>query len=147
MKSFANSRMVALAALALVGCASIPEPAEAATVVVSWTNPVTNVDGSPVPANSGNLEALASWRFEYGTCGAGGAFGTRAGEFIRTRAPNGPPLTSTTQNLPAGLTCVRAFVRNEAGNESDASNVASREVPASKPGPPTNVTVALQQTT
>lgn len=140
-----NRSLLLVAVLALTGCSLLrSEPAEAGTVVVSWTNPVDNTDGSLIPATQGEPEALQSWRIEYGTCAAGNTFGTRIGEFIRTRAVAGPTLTSTTQNLPAGPKCFRVYVANFAARESDASNVAARDIPAATPRAPTNVAVALQ---
>jgi hypothetical protein len=131
-------KFVSLVALALVGCSMFHSPpAAAATITVTWSNPLTNTDGSTI-LDTGP-ESLNTWRIEYGTCVAG-AFGVKAGEFVRTRAVGGAPLTTATNNVPPGLTCVRAFVANVSGVESDASNVSSRTVPASKPNPPTNVT-------
>lgn len=130
--------------LALAGCSLLNSPpANAGTITVSWTNPVTNTDDSPIPTTQGQPEALQSWRIEYGTCAAGGAFGTVVGEFTRTRATGGPALASAVQNVPAGNTCVRVFVRNFAGVESTASNVAVRDVPAATPRPATNVAAVL----
>lgn len=136
-----------LALVALAGCSLLNSPpANAGTVVVTWVNPTTNTDGSSIPATQGQPEALQRWRLEYGTCLAGNAFGVKAGEFVRDRAAGGPVLTTATQNLPAGLTCVRVFVQNTAGGESDASNVGTRDIPPGRPSPPTNVTVALAST-
>lgn len=133
-----------VAILALAGCSLFHSPpAEAATVIVTWTNPTLNMDDTPIPATQGQPEALQTWRIEYGTCAAGGAFGTRVGEFTRTRTTGGPVLTSATQNLPAGNTCVRVFVSNFAGRESDASNVVARDVPAGRPRPAVNVQAEL----
>jgi hypothetical protein len=124
--------------LALAACASFHSPpTEAATITATWTNPTTNTDGSEIPATQGQPEALQTWRIEYGTC-VSGAFGVKAGEFIRTRTTGGPALTTATNNVPTGLTCVRVFVANVAGNESAPSNVASRVVAPSTPSPPTN---------
>jgi hypothetical protein len=135
-----------LALFALAGCALFNSPPANAggTVIVTWANPLLNDDSTTIPLTQGAPEALQRWRIEYGSCGAGGAFSVKAGEFVRDRAVGGAALVSATQNLPAGLTCVRVFVANVAGIESDASNVASRNVPAAKPGPPTQVLVALQ---
>ncbi len=129
---------VAAVAALLSACATI---AGASTITVTWDNPTDNTDSSLIPATQGAPEALQTWRIEYGTC-VGSAFGTKAGEFTRTRAVGGPPLTTATNNVPTGLTCVRVLVANTAGNESSPSNVASRTVAPSTPKNPTNA-VAL----
>lgn len=132
MKSLSS----ALVCLVLAGCALFHSPpAAASTLTVTWTNPTLNTDDTPIPATGG--ESLNSWRIEYGTCAAPNVFGVKAGEFVRTRAPGGPPLTTATNNVPTGLTCARVFVANVAAKESDASNVASKAVEASTPKPPT----------
>jgi hypothetical protein len=137
--------LLIVASLALAGCSLFrAEPAEAGTVVVSWTNPTLNTDDSPIPTTQGDPEALQSWRIEFGTCAAGGAFGATLGEFIRTRPTAGAPLATATQNVPAGPKCFRVFVRNFMGNESTASNVSARDIPAGTPRPATNVTAVLQ---
>lgn len=128
----------------LVGCSLFPPRAQGATVVISWVNPVTNTDDTPIPTAQGEPEALQAWRIEYGSCTATGEFGIRIGEFTRTRATLGPALESATQNLPPGQKCFRVYVSNTFGVESGASNVAAREVPAATPRPPTNVTATLQ---
>ncbi len=125
----------AILAVLLSACATV---AGASTITVTWVNPTQNEDLSPINATQGQPEALQAWRIEYGTC-VSGAFGTKAGEFVRTRGVGGPELTSATNNVPTGLTCVRVFVANAAGTESDASNVASRVVAPSKPKPATGV--------
>lgn len=138
-------KMLATISILLAGCSLFPPPAEAGTVVVSWTNPIQNTDNSAIPTTQGDPEALQVWRIEYGTCN-GTAFGSSLGFFTRARTTAGPELTSATQNLPAGQKCFRVFVSNTAGNESDASNVSAREIPAGKPKPVTNVQAVLQST-
>lgn len=140
------NRLLSIAALVLLaGCSLLNSPpANAGTVVVSWINPTLNTDDSLIPTTQGEPEALQSWRIEFGTCAAGGTFGTALGEFTRTRATAGAPLVTATQNVPAGPKCFRVFVRNFAGNESNASNVSARDVPAATPRPATNVTAVLQ---
>lgn len=129
--------LLSLAPLLLAGCAVFHSPpADAGTLTVTWTNPTTNTDGSAIPAAQGQPEALQAWRIEYGTCAAGGSFGTKAGEFTRQRATGGAELTTVTQNIPPGNLCVRVFVANSAGAESDASNVAAKVVDPAKPRPP-----------
>lgn len=129
-----------VAMLALAGCSLLHSPpVQAGTLIVTWVNPTTNVDGSIISTVQGQTEALQVWRIEYGTCLAGNAFGVKAGEFVRTRAAGGPEIATATNNVPPGLTCVRVSVANVAGNESGASNVASRTIAPAVPNPPTNV--------
>lgn len=108
--------------------------ANAATVTVTWTNPTTNTDSSAIPASG--TGSLSSARVEYGTCN-GTSFGTKAGEVIRTM-----PVTSTTLNLNPATHCIQVKVTNTYGNESDASNVAVKVIPAPTPRPPTNLVVS-----
>lgn len=124
--------------LVLAGFSAI---ARADTVTWTWTNPTTNTNSSAIPATGAG--SLVSWRFEYGTCSAPGIFGTKVGEFTRTRATNGPALTTTTNNLDPGTTCSRGYVTNTYGVESDVSNVTATVVPPPKPGPIQLVTVTL----
>jgi hypothetical protein len=129
--------------LAIAGCSVLHSPpANAGTVIVSWDNPTLNTDDTAIAATQGEPEALQTWRIEYGTC-AGTAFGTKLGEFVRVRAAAGLPLTSATQNLPAGNKCFRVFVANFAARESGASNVSVRDIPAATPKPPVNVSAVL----
>lgn len=129
-----------LAVVILAGCASLHSPpANAGTLVLTWTNPTTNTDGSAIQTAQGQPEALQTWRIEVGTCGAGGAFGTKTAEFTRTRAVGGQPLTGATMNTAPGQSCARVFVANTAGGESDASNVVAKVIAPAVPSPPTNV--------
>ena len=127
-----------LAVFALAGCSLFHSPpANAGTLTATWDNPTTNTDGTPIPDTG--PESLQTWRIEYGTCSAPGVFGVKAGELIRTRVVGGPPLTTVTNNLAPGNTCIRVFVANAAGNESTPSNVASKVIDAATPRAPTNV--------
>lgn len=129
-------RLVGIFAALLLGMCLVGI-ATAATVTVTWTPPTTNTDGSPIAATGPG--SLTLYRLEYGTCGAGGAFGTKAGEVTRAA-----PATGTTVNLQPGTSCVRVFVANTYGAESDASNVASKVVDPPKPSPPQITTIAAQ---
>jgi hypothetical protein len=116
-------------ALLLLGLFALLTRAEAADLNVSWTNPVTNVDGSAIPATGPG--SLTGTRVEHGTC-SGAAFGVKEGERV---APAG--VTSLTiLNVAPGTTCVRAFARNTYGNESAASSVQSKVIPTPVPNPP-----------
>lgn len=127
-----------LALVLLVGCSLLHSPpVHASTLTVTWVNPTTNTDGSTI-ADTG-AESLASVRVEFGTCN-GAAFGTKAGEFTRTRTTGQAMLTTATNNVPPGNTCVRALITNASGKESVASNVSATVVQPSTPNAPTNVT-------
>lgn len=102
-------------------------PAFAATVNVTWTNPVEYTDNTPLPSS-----AISRTRIEYGTCAAGNAFGTKAGDFISS----GNDTAETSPNLAPGTYCFRAYT-TASGIESAASNVSSSVVPQPAPKPPT----------
>lgn len=126
-----------LAALALASCALLESPpVEAATVTVTWSNPATNTDDSPIPADGAQAGSLQTWRVEYGTCLAGGAFGTKAGEVLRTRLAGGPELTTAVLNLNPATVCTRVLVANTYSVESAPSNVVTRVVAPPQPRPP-----------
>jgi len=103
----------------------------AAVATVSWSPPVTNTDGSTIPASGDG--SITETRVQYGTCASGGGFGTAQGQVIV-----GMPATSVEINsFTSGQTvCFRAFARNTFGIESAASNVASKTFDPPKPRPP-----------
>jgi len=107
-----------------------------ATATLTWTNPTTNTDDSPIPSSGPG--SLASIRYEWGTC-AGAAFGTKSGE--NTLTPAGT--TATVSNLGPGTWCFRVFAKNTYGIESDASNVAVKIVPPPTPKPPLLSTITI----
>ncbi len=131
-----------VAVLALVACATHSPPADAATSVVSWTNPTTNTDTSPIVDTAGDETRLESWRIEYGTCSAPNVFGARIGDVVRMRPAGSPPLTSATLNTQSGVKCFRIYVANAVAQESDASNVTSRTIDPPKPRSPTGATAS-----
>ena len=108
----------------------------AAVATVSWSPPVTNTDGSTIPASGDG--SITETRVQYGTCASGGGFGTAQGQVIV-----GMPATSVEiGSFTSGQTvCFRAFVRNTFGVESSASNVASKTFDPPKPRPPVLVVV------
>lgn len=114
--------------------------ARAATVTYSGTNPTKNTDGTDIPATGAG--SLTTLRVEFGSCSAPGVFGTKAGEVSRTSPAAGANFTGSL-NLQPGTSCVRIFVANTFGSESDPSNVAVRVVDPPKPMPPVLATVAL----
>lgn len=138
-----KSLLSLVAIVALAGCSLLHSPpAEAGTSIITWVNPANNVDNSAIVDNGTDESSLASWRVEYGTCSAPNVLGTKIGEVIRTRPAPATPLTSTVLNTQSGVKCFRVLVTNVAGNQSDASNVASRTVEAPTPRNPTGVTAA-----
>ncbi|HXE08334.1 MAG TPA: hypothetical protein VN612_10580, partial [Acidobacteriaceae bacterium] len=69
-------------------------------------------------------------------------FGTKVGEFPRTRPTGGAALTTTTNNFDPGTTCLRGYVTNTYGIESAVSNVTSKTVTPPQPGPIQLVSIA-----
>lgn len=109
--------------------------ASAADVVVNWTYPVQNTDGTAIPASGAG--SITSSRIEYGTC-SGAAFGTALGQNV---AP-APALTTTITNLAPGTYCLRGFVSNTYGNEGASTNTVQKVIVPPTPGPLT-ITVAM----
>jgi hypothetical protein len=113
----------------------------AADATITWQHPTRNVDGSTIPTTGAG--SVASTRLQYGSC-SGTAFGTLLGEL----AVPGPATTAAVTALAAGTTvCFRAYSRNTYGEESGASNVVLRTIPAPVPLPPvlsSTVTVAWE---
>lgn len=100
---------VALIALDMLSCSL----AHAAKILVSWTPPTQNTDGTP-------LTDLAGYRIEWGSCDGPNFGATQASILV-----NNPGATSAAV-YPTGLptVCIRAYARNSAGAESGPSNVA-----------------------
>ena len=115
----------------------LPTLALGADAVLTWTNPTTNTDGSSIPASGAG--ALTGTRVEWGTCN-GTAFGTVVGQ-----QAFGVVTTATVPGFAAGTThCFRVYDRNSYGNESAASNVATKTFPTPTPNPPTlNATITV----
>lgn len=110
--------------------------ASAADVTWTWTNPTSNTDNSAIPATGAG--SLASGRLEFGTCGTGGSFGTKAGEIPLTLAQVNARTVTQTNILPSTI-CGRVFVSNTFARESAASNVASVTVQPPTPRPPSGL--------
>lgn len=109
--------------------------ANALDVVVSWTNPTLNTDGTSIPATGPG--ALTQTRVEWGSCSATNVFGVKAGEIIVLS----PGTSGTILALPAGTTaCFRAYAKNNNGVESAPSAVVSKSIPASTPNAPVMAT-------
>lgn len=94
--------------------------AQAAKITVSWTNPSTNTDNTP-------LTDLSYVIVEWGTCN-GTAFDVMKGSALIVTTEVGK--TMKTFIYPTGLTkvCVRAQVFNMKGIASAYSNVAFKDL-------------------
>jgi hypothetical protein len=120
--------MVRLVALLLL---LLPVAVHAASASLTLQNPTTNVDGSPIPSTGPG--SLASARCEWSICLSGGGFGTVLGSQSATQ----PVTTMTIPGLNVATNyCFRCFVTNTYGEQSAASNVVSRLIPAPVPRPP-----------
>lgn len=120
----------------LAALITIPALAQAASVNVSWTNPTQNTDGTTIPATGAG--SITGTLIEWGTC-SGTAFATKVGEqFVLA-----PATTYRVDGLAVGTHCFRALTRNTFGQQSAASNVATRVINAPIPNPPTINTVAV----
>lgn len=113
--------------------ALIPSMALAGTIAYDVTLPTMNTDGSAITATGAT--ALTSLRVEYGTC-AGGAFGTKAGEFSSTTLTK-PVTTVISPALTAATYCARVYLKNSGGQESGPTNVVQATVPVPTPNPGT----------
>lgn len=106
----------------------------AADLAVTWAHPTQNTDGSAIPATGDG--ALTGTRVEWGSC-SGSAFGTKAGELL---VPH-PTASASVAGLAPGTWCVRAFARNNYGQESASSAVVAKAIAAPVPKAPTLVVV------
>jgi len=106
MKRFA----ILLALCSLVGIA------HAVNIEATSVPPTLNVDDSPIPASGPG--ALASTRFEVGSCAAG-EFGT----VIQAKIVAMPDTVAIFAGLPVQVLCVRAFWKNNLNEESTSSAV------------------------
>lgn len=128
-RHFLKAIALAILALCLMLCGVVYSVAHAADVTVSWTQPLTNTDGSAIPASGAG--SIAQNRVQWGTC-SGAAFGTQIG--VQTI----PAATSyVVTALAPGTYCFRVYAINTYGqaNVTD-SNVATKVVPAPIPNPP-----------
>lgn len=101
--------------------------AQAAKVQVSWKNPSTNTDGTP-------LTDLSYVIIEWGSC-IGTTFGTMQSSRLIATTESGADMTSYV--YPTGLSrvCIRALAVNMAGVSSAYSNTAFKDLLPS-PGKP-----------
>jgi hypothetical protein len=110
-------------------------PAYAGSASISWLNPTTRTDGSPLAASE-----IAGTVVEWSVCNTMGTFGTKLGDVFAS----GAATAITVNALPGGQTyCFRAFTRDTNGLQSEASGVASKWIPSSPPKPPMLTTIAV----
>lgn len=111
----------------LLMLAVLPLPVLAADVTVSWTNPTTRVDGSPIGAGE-----LATTTLYYGLCGD-------------TPAALDVPQPATSVDITGlayGEYCFTATVTDVYGLESQLSAQVTKTLnPTNPPNPPTLLTV------
>lgn len=112
---------------------SVSMLALAAVLTINWQNATTNVDGSAIPATGAG--SLTETRVTYGTCNAAK---TAIATALGTITVAGTVTTTPTPNLAPGVYCASAIHVNTFGIPSDPSNVASKEILAPKPNPPSN---------
>ncbi len=117
--------------------ALVPSLALAAVLNVTWVHPTKYTDGAALPSSD-----IAGTRIEWGSCAAGGGWGSKEGETFIAAPATAAQLTVTGW----GAKCVRAFTRTTAAAyapsaESAASAVASKSIPAPLPAAPSAVTV------
>lgn len=118
MRTLRDALGLVLAALALAPASSV-----AAKLPLAWDLPTAYEGGSPLAAPE-----VTQTRIEYGTCGAGGSFGEKRGEFV---VP-GAATTATSPDLAPGTWCFRAYPTAD-GLEGAASDVLQLVVPAAAP--------------
>jgi hypothetical protein len=97
----------------------------ASAATITWTNPTTRVDGSPLPASQ-----LDYTDIQWGTCN-GLEFGDMLGSI---QAP--APASVFDQALPYGTVCTRLFAVDKDGLRSDSSHVFSYVRLTNPPEPP-----------
>ena len=131
MKTSSARRAVKIAATLIL--AGVAVTALAAVLTFTWVNATHNTDGSTIPASGAG--ALTETRVTYGTCNAGR---TAIASIIGTVITTAPGQSGATANLPPGIYCGSAQNVNSFGSISAPSNVASKEVVAPVPNPPTN---------
>lgn len=113
------NKWVLLAALLLA------TPVHAAKILVTWVNPTTYTDDSPM--------TLAFIRIEWGSCN-GNAFGTLQSSLVVNQLPQ---QANSAYIYPSGLTrvCVRGFALDVHRVESASSNISIKNLLPS-PGKP-----------
>ena len=101
---------------------------KAATFTITWKNPTTNTDGSP-------LVGVASIELESGTCN-GTLLGARLYGALIATSEVGKAMSYRGSSQGLDKVCVRAFAYNAKGAKSDSSNVASKVFSLPTPGKP-----------
>lgn len=102
-----------------------------ASATLTWSHPIQNMDGSMIPVEGAG--SIVQTRVEWGSCSAGGGFGTKESDVIVLYPEN----SVTLENFVGGETvCFRAFSKNTYGMESDSSAVVAKTFDAPKPKAP-----------
>jgi fibronectin type 3 domain-containing protein len=115
--------LAALLTLALFFCVSM---AWAGTVNLTWTNPTTRTDGSPVTVAQNKV-------YRGATC---------ATQTVIATIPVATAYVDTT--APAGTPCYAVTALDAAGLESAKSTPATATVPVAPPSAPTGLTTTVQ---
>jgi hypothetical protein len=119
----------------LLALLAVLMPCAASAATITWTNPATYSDGSPLVAAD-----IASTTIEYSN---GTTFGTVAGQVVVT----GSVTTGIAPDPAAGSSrCYRAkttVIAAKGGQTSDPSNVLCKAVPFPRPNAPTILDVIL----
>lgn len=104
--------------LAVLALAASPL-ALAGDISVRWEIATEYEDGSPLPA-----EEIQAHRIEWSKCASDGTFGDKLGETVAAM----PSQEVLIARLTAGTYCVRGFTIATNGEESVASDVASKRI-------------------
>lgn len=115
-------------------------PVGAAEVTLSWTNATQNTDGSDIPTDTGDQNALATTTLYWGACLPDDTPSPPLQEkTVPTTVPGQAETTSVIITTP-GRWCFVGVHANNAGQTSDYSNPAFRDI-ANVPQPPDNLVV------
>jgi hypothetical protein len=103
----------------------------AADATITWQMPTQNVDSSSIPSSGPG--SLTRTIIQWGSCGTNNTFGN----LIGAQSVLVPATSTIIVNLNPGQTyCFRGLVENTFGEQSAASNVVARLIPAPVPRPP-----------
>lgn len=128
-------RLVALAVLTLVGL--VATRAIAGELTASWTPPVTNTDGTAIPATGAG--SISGHHVRWGVCDDARQW-TEAGAVGTVFVPM-PATSRVVTNLAPGTWCVVVQAENTYGSRSANSNSDYKIIAPPTPNPPV-VTVA-----
>ena len=111
--------------------------ANAGTVSLSWTNPTTRTDGSPIPV--GELSAII---VQTGTCVSLDQFDVKLSETTVSQFPT--PRNTLTLTLNPGTYCFRAASIDSRGVQSTTwSNTVYKIIDPAPLNPPSNLTATV----